>query len=85
MSFSQITTMAFGKEEIFETGKIARFADSSITLKSDNSVILSAVVSEKELKNEDFLPLTVQYIEKSAMRRVKSRTVYKKRDQAKRF
>ncbi|HRF56278.1 MAG TPA: polyribonucleotide nucleotidyltransferase [Campylobacterales bacterium] len=65
MSFSQITTMAFGKEEIFETGKIARFADGSITLKSDNSVILSAVVSEKELKNEDFLPLTVQYIEKS--------------------
>ncbi len=65
MSFSQITTMAFGKEEIFETGKIARFADGSITLKSDNSVILSAVVSEKELKNDDFLPLTVQYIEKS--------------------
>ncbi len=65
MSFSQIVTEAFGKEEIFETGKMARFADGSISLKSGKSVILSSVVSEKEMKNEDFLPLTVQYIEKS--------------------
>jgi len=65
MSFSQIVTEAFGKEEIFETGKMARFADGSISLRSGKSVILSAVVSEKEMKNEDFLPLTVQYIEKS--------------------
>jgi polyribonucleotide nucleotidyltransferase len=65
MSFSQIVTEAFGKEEIFETGKMARFADGSISLKSGKSVILSTVVSEKEMKNEDFLPLTVQYIEKS--------------------
>jgi polyribonucleotide nucleotidyltransferase len=65
MSFLQVATTAFGKEEIFETGKMARFADGAISLKSGKSVILSAAVSEKEMKNEDFLPLTVQYIEKS--------------------
>jgi len=65
MSFNRVVTHAFGKEEIYESGKMARFADGAVTFQSGKSVILSAVVSEKEMKNEDFLPLTVQYIEKS--------------------
>jgi polyribonucleotide nucleotidyltransferase len=65
MSFSRIVTGVFGKEEVFETGKMAKFADGAINFQSGKSVILSTVVSEREAKDEDFLPLTVQYIEKS--------------------
>ncbi len=65
MSFLSVSTDVFGRTESFETGKMAKFADGSVVFKSGNSVILSTVVSEREIKDEDFLPLTVQYIEKS--------------------
>ena len=65
MKFSSVSTEVFGKKDVFETGKMAKFADGSVTLTSEKSVLLSAVVSERKMINEDFLPLTVQYIEKS--------------------
>ncbi len=65
MEFLAVSTEVFGRKEVFETGKMERFADGAITFKSGGSVILSAIVSEREMKNENFLPLTVQYIEKS--------------------
>ncbi len=65
MSFLSVSTEVFGRTESFETGKMAKFADGAVTFQSGNSVILSTIVSERETKDEDFLPLTVQYIEKS--------------------
>jgi len=65
MGFVRVESSAFGKKELYENGKMAKFSDGSITLTSDKSVLLATVVSEREVKDEDFLPLTVQYIEKS--------------------
>lgn len=65
MSFLSVSTDVFGKAECYESGKMAKFADGAVTFKSENNVILSTVVSERQTKDENFLPLTVQYIEKS--------------------
>ncbi len=51
--------------EIYEFGEVARQANGSVLLKSGKTVMLATVVIEKEPVEEDFLPLTVQYIEKS--------------------
>jgi len=55
-----------GKQEIFEFDKIARQANGSVLAKLGNAVVLAAVVSEFDNPvEEDFIPLTVQYIEKT--------------------
>ncbi len=51
--------------EIYEIGEVARQANGSVLLKSGKTVMLATVVMDEEPVEEDFLPLTVQYIEKS--------------------
>ena len=54
------------KQEIFEFGKVAKQANGSVLAKLGNAVVLATVVSEFDNPvEEDFTPLTVQYIEKT--------------------
>ena len=50
-----------------ETGKLARLADGSVTVRSGETLILVAAVSATTVKEgQDFFPLTVDYREKAA-------------------
>ena len=54
------------REEEYSFGSVAKQANGSAWIKSGNSVILATVViDETEVVKDDFLPLTVQYIEKT--------------------
>ncbi|MDP4685854.1 MAG: polyribonucleotide nucleotidyltransferase [Salibacteraceae bacterium] len=54
-----------GEEIIIETGKLAKQADGSVVVRHGNTMILAAVVANKDAKEGiDFLPLTVEYREK---------------------
>ncbi|SIQ91362.1 polyribonucleotide nucleotidyltransferase [Pontibacter lucknowensis] len=56
-----------GREIIIETGKLAKQADGSVVVKMGNTMLLAAVVSNKEAREGvDFLPLSVDYQEKFA-------------------
>ena len=50
---------------VFETGKVARQANGSVLLRSGKTVLLATAVMDDKPIDEHFLPLTVQYIEKS--------------------
>ena len=52
--------------EEYSFGEVAKQANGAAWLKSGNTVILATVVvNETEIVKDDFLPLTVQYIEKA--------------------
>lgn len=53
------------KELVFETGKIAKQADSSVILKYGDNVILVTVVAKESEEERDFLPLLVEYREQT--------------------
>ncbi len=54
------------REESYSFGDVAKQANGSAWLKSGKTVILATVViDETEVVKDDFLPLTVQYIEKT--------------------
>mgnify|MGYP002629311915 CR=1 FL=1 len=54
------------REESYSFGDVAKQANGAAWLKSGKSVILATVViDETEVVKDDFLPLTVQYIEKT--------------------
>jgi len=54
------------REEAYSFGYVAKQANGSAWLKSGKTVILATVViDETEVVKDDFLPLTVQYIEKT--------------------
>ena len=54
------------REESYSFGDVAKQANGSAWLKSGNTVILATVViDETEIVKDNFLPLTVQYIEKT--------------------
>jgi polyribonucleotide nucleotidyltransferase len=56
-----------GRQVIIETGKLARQADGSVTVRQGNCIILATVVANKEPKDgQSFFPLTVDYQEKFA-------------------
>lgn len=56
-----------GREITIETGKLARQADGSVTLRMGNTILLATVVSSPVAKEgTDFLPLSVDYQEKFA-------------------
>ena len=52
-------------KESYEFNKVAKQADGAVLYKIKDAVLLATVVVDKESVDEDFLPLTVQYIEKS--------------------
>jgi polyribonucleotide nucleotidyltransferase len=56
-----------GREVILETGRLARQADGSVTVKMGNSILLATVVATEEPKpGQEFFPLSVDYMEKFA-------------------
>jgi polyribonucleotide nucleotidyltransferase len=56
-----------GHEVIIETGRLARQADGSVTVRQGNCIILATVVANKEPKEgQSFFPLSVDYQEKFA-------------------
>ncbi len=56
-----------GRTVSIETGRLAKQADGAVVVKMGNTMLLAAVVSAKEAKEDvDFLPLTVEYREKYA-------------------
>ncbi|MDD3775177.1 MAG: polyribonucleotide nucleotidyltransferase [Sulfurovaceae bacterium] len=62
------TTISITNNQITESftfGKVAKQANGSVWYKQGNAVLIAAVAIDKEPVKEDFLPLTVQYIEKS--------------------
>ncbi|MBN2824103.1 MAG: polyribonucleotide nucleotidyltransferase [Campylobacterales bacterium] len=52
-------------EEVYEFGEIARQASGAVLYRCGKAVLIGAIAIEEKLLDEDFLPLTVQYIEKS--------------------
>ena len=55
-----------GKKLVFETGKIARQADSAIMCTLGGTTVLCTVVGARKVKEgQDFFPLTVNYQEKA--------------------
>lgn len=52
---------------IIETGKLAKLADGSVTVRSgDSSILVTAVSATAVKEGQDFFPLTVDYREKAA-------------------
>lgn len=51
--------------EIFDIDKVAKQAAGAILMRQGKSVVLATVAREEKQVEEDFLPLTVQYIEKA--------------------
>ncbi len=61
-----ITLALTNKEESYALNQVAAQANGAVWLTSGNTVILATVVvDETDFVDEDFLPLTVQYLEKS--------------------
>lgn len=60
-------TLPNGEEVIIETGRLARQADGSVTVRQGNCIILATVCANKEPREgQDFFPLSVDYQEKFA-------------------
>ncbi len=56
-----------GQEVTIETGKLARQADGSVTVRQGNCILLATAVANQEPKEgQSFFPLTVDYSEKFA-------------------
>lgn len=54
-----------GQEQIFTLDYMAKQASGSVLLRIKDTIMLATVSRDEEMVEEDFLPLTVQYIEKS--------------------
>ncbi len=52
-------------QEIYEFNKIAKQASGAVMYRQGKAVLIAAVAIDEKPVEEDFLPLTVQYIEKS--------------------
>lgn len=56
-----------GKTITLETGRLAKQADGSVVVRCGDTMLLATVVARKEIKPDvDFLPLSVDYMEKYA-------------------
>ena len=65
--FSKTFDIGEGREVTIETGRLARQADGSVTVKMGNSILLATVVATEEPKpGQEFFPLSVDYMEKFA-------------------
>lgn len=64
---NEIVTMEDGRDIVIETGQLARQANGSAVVRMINTMLLATVVVGKnEVKENDFLPLTIDYREKYA-------------------
>lgn len=65
--FSKTFDIGNGRQVTLETGRLARQADGSVTVKMGNCILLATVVATEEPKpGQDFFPLSVDYMEKFA-------------------
>ena len=65
--FTKTFDIGDGREITIETGRLARQADGSVTVRMGNSILLATVVANPEPKEgQDFFPLSVDYMEKMA-------------------
>jgi polyribonucleotide nucleotidyltransferase len=65
--FAKTFDIGDGREITIETGRLARQADGSVTVRMGNSILLATVVATEEPKpGQDFFPLSVDYMEKFA-------------------
>jgi polyribonucleotide nucleotidyltransferase len=65
--FSKTFDIGDGRQVTIETGRLARQADGSVTVKMGNSMLLATVVATEEPKpGQEFFPLSVDYMEKFA-------------------
>ncbi len=55
-----------GKELSIETGKLAKQADGAVVVRYGDTMVLVTAVANKSPREVDFLPLTVEYSEKTA-------------------
>ncbi|MCK5552851.1 MAG: polyribonucleotide nucleotidyltransferase, partial [Deltaproteobacteria bacterium] len=56
-----------GRTLSIETGKLAKQANGAVAVQYGETIVLvTAVCSDEERKNIDFLPLTVNYLEMSS-------------------
>ncbi|HVE60240.1 MAG TPA: polyribonucleotide nucleotidyltransferase, partial [Chitinophagaceae bacterium] len=63
--FSKTFDIGDGRAVTIETGRLARQADGSVTVKCGNCIILATVcATEKPKEGQDFFPLSVDYMEK---------------------
>lgn len=63
----KVEAQLFGKSFVLETGTLAKQTNGAVLARSGDTVVLATVVAAKEkTEGEDFLPLTVNYQEKSA-------------------
>jgi polyribonucleotide nucleotidyltransferase len=53
-----------GKQLSIQTGKVAKQASGSVVVQYGETIVLVTVVSAKEERPANFLPLTVEYQEK---------------------
>ncbi|HZC36067.1 MAG TPA: polyribonucleotide nucleotidyltransferase, partial [Chthoniobacterales bacterium] len=64
---SQVSKVIGSADLTISTGKLAKLADGSVTVRSGDTLILVAAVSATTVKEgQDFFPLTVDYREKAA-------------------
>src|SRR5215218_6217659 len=65
--FSKTFDIGGGREVTIESGRLARQADGSVTVKMGNCMLLATVVATEEPKpGQEFFPLSVDYMEKFA-------------------
>ena len=65
--FSKTFDIGDGREVTLETGRLARQADGSVSVRMGNSILLATVVATEEPKpGQEFFPLSVDYMEKFA-------------------
>ncbi len=63
----KVEAQMFGTNFVLETGKLAKQTSGSVLARYGDTVVLATLVAAKEkTEGEDFLPLTVNYQEKSA-------------------
>ncbi len=63
----QVTSQVGSNTIAFETGKLAKLADGSVTVRCGDTIILVTAVSATTLREgQDFFPLSVDYREKAA-------------------
>ncbi len=66
MSIHQVKCQLGDHEVIIETGKMAKQAGGAVTVRCGDSIVLVTATSSLQSKDEvDFLPLTVEYLEKT--------------------
>nr|NIP29623.1 polyribonucleotide nucleotidyltransferase [Candidatus Dadabacteria bacterium]NIT13114.1 polyribonucleotide nucleotidyltransferase [Candidatus Dadabacteria bacterium] len=64
--YRTITEELFGRNVVIETGKLAKQSNGAVLYKYADTVVLATVAAASEsIEGEDFLPLTVNYQEKS--------------------